>query len=151
MSLKIVKNIRRKRIEREEQVAFLTPELIPEEPVLLYTPETDIELHYFQKYAMMLALAKSQEQKLIDLNEKIQSLEKILTRKDREAKNSLELQKAFRILCNENGGLSFENRQILHETKLKLQIAEKLIKELTGKPYPPIVVEPIKELSLFDD
>lgn len=148
---------RRKRIEKEGDVLLATSNYLPEEPQLIYTPETRTEMFYFQKYSMMFGLAKSSEQRIIDLEAKVieletaaKELDAIVERQKIEIQAHKELQKSFHVLCDENGGLPFESRNALEVTKGKLTIASKLITKLTGKEYPERVIQPITPLGLYD-
>jgi hypothetical protein len=63
---------------KTEEDEFNRPESLPEHPEIhpKYYPESSVEIYYFQKYAMMLALANSQLKYIRELDDYIDYLEK---------------------------------------------------------------------------
>lgn len=80
MGQKIVKKLRYLREQKEKEKEHTSVEILPKYATvnLVFNPESKTELYYFQKYAMVLALAHSQLEYAKQLNEYIDYLEKKL-------------------------------------------------------------------------
>jgi uncharacterized coiled-coil protein SlyX len=135
-----MKNKRREREVREE-LARLTKSSLSNDPELIYTPETPAEMYYFKKYQQMHRLAKSQEDTISQLNEKIRSQDQTLGRNQTKIKE-----------------MGQDHAELLRKMKIwktRYRAACDEYKKETGKEFTSLGavsddVEPIKAIPLYD-